>query len=178
MTPQAQFRRMGWLFFLALLGGLYLTLHFKVQAVHSDVVRSERRIVALEQEKVLLATEFETRANQIQLAAWNQVDFGYTAPTAAQFLTGERQLAALGAPTLPGRSAPIQLAVATVATQADQASAPEAAPRAEIPAEDTEGAVVAAPEPREAQPPVRLASAIAKGGARVSLVALAGLPGE
>jgi hypothetical protein len=104
---------MGWIALLALLTGMYLMLHFKVQAVHSDVVRAERRIVSLEQEKLLLATEFETRANQMQLAAWNQVDFGYVAPTAAQFLDGERQLASLGAPALLPGSSPIRLAQAT-----------------------------------------------------------------
>ena len=32
---------------------------------------------------MLLETEFETRANQQQLATWNEVDFGYQAPSAA-----------------------------------------------------------------------------------------------
>jgi len=97
MTPQAKLRRVGWIALLAILTGLYLMLHLRVQALHSEVVRTEWRIVALEQEKLLLATEFETRANQMQLAAWNQVDFGYVAPTAGQFLDQERHLASLGA---------------------------------------------------------------------------------
>ena len=166
MTPHAPIRRIGWLALLALAGALCLLLHFKVQAIHSEVVRAERRIVALEQDKLLLQTEFETRANQQQLAAWNQVDFGYTAPTAAQFLNGERQLAALGASALPGGAATIRFARADIEQTAPAASA-AAAPVA-----------AAAAPPRE----VRLATATlaAATAERVPLVALAsaGAAGE
>jgi hypothetical protein len=110
MTSHAPFRRIGWIALFIALAGLTFALHVKVQAVYSDVVRAERQIVALEQEKLLLATEFETRASQLQLAAWNRVDFGYSAPTADQFLDAEVQLAALGTRGLPGFGAPVQLA--------------------------------------------------------------------
>src|SRR5690606_19869782 len=59
MTPQSSLRRIGWLAALAACTALYLTLHLKVHAVRSEVVRAERQIVALEQEKLLLETEFE-----------------------------------------------------------------------------------------------------------------------
>ena len=110
MTAHSRIRRIGWIALLAICTGLYLMLHLKVHAVTSDVIRSERQIVALEQEKLLLQTEFETRASQLQLAAWNRVDFGYVAPTAAQFLDNERQLAALGTPRAPGAPEPILVA--------------------------------------------------------------------
>jgi hypothetical protein len=84
MTPQLRIRRLGWIAALALCTALYLLLHFKVHAVQSDVIRAERKIVRLEQEKILLETEFETRANLLQLSSWNQVDFGYTAPVAGR----------------------------------------------------------------------------------------------
>ncbi len=113
MTQQSRIRRIGWFAALAVCAALYLMLHLKVQAVKSDVIRSERQIVALEQEKLLLETEFETRANQLQLAAWNNVDFGYTAPTASQFLQSERQLASFGSPRAPGAPEPIRIAGAT-----------------------------------------------------------------
>ena len=86
MSPHARLRRTGWIAALATCTALYLMLHLKVHSVRSEVVRSERQIVALEQQKLLLETEFETRSNQLQLAAWNRVDFGYTAPSAEQFL--------------------------------------------------------------------------------------------
>ena len=110
MNPHSRIRRIGWIAALAVCTALYLMLHLKVHAVLSDVVRAERQIVALEQEKLLLETEFETRSNQLQLAAWNRVDFGYTAPSAAQFLENERQLASFGSPRAPGAPEPIRVA--------------------------------------------------------------------
>jgi hypothetical protein len=114
MTAQTRARRIGWIAALAFCTALYLMLHLSVRAVKSDVIRSERQIVRLEQEQVLLETEFETRANLLQLSAWNQVDFGYTAPTAGQFLDSERQLASFGGPRAPG--APRQIRVAHAAS--------------------------------------------------------------
>ena len=70
MTQQSRLRRMGWIAVLALCTVFYLGLHLKVHAVRSEVIGAERRIVALETEKNLLATEFETRASQEQLASW------------------------------------------------------------------------------------------------------------
>ena len=111
MTPHIRIR-LGWIVLLAIACGLYGALHIQVQAVTSEIVRAERRIVALEQRKLLLATEFETRASQLQLAAWNRVDFGYTAPAAPQFLNSERQLAAFSLPPAIGTPSPIRLASA------------------------------------------------------------------
>jgi hypothetical protein len=103
-------RRIGWIAALATCTALYLMLHLKVHSVRSEVIRAERQIVALEQQKVLLETEFETRSNQLQLAAWNRVDFGYTAPSAEQFLENERQLASFGGPRAAGAPEPIRVA--------------------------------------------------------------------
>ena len=110
MIPQSRIRRIGWFAALAVCLVLYAMLHLKVHALHSQVIRAERQIVALEQQKLLLETEFETRSNQLQLAAWNRVDFGYVAPTADQFLEGELQLAHFGSPRAPGAPEPIRIA--------------------------------------------------------------------
>jgi hypothetical protein len=48
--------------------------------VKSQVRLAERQITQLKQEKLFLETEFETRASQQQLKAFNDVDFGYQAP--------------------------------------------------------------------------------------------------
>jgi len=117
MTQQSRLRRMGWMALLALCTVLYLGLHIKVHAVRSEVIGAERHIVALETEKNLLATEFETRASQEQLASWNRVEFGYTAPTAGQFVGSARQLAKFGTPR--GAGAPEPIRVATLATGDD-----------------------------------------------------------
>jgi len=113
MTQHNPMRRIGWIAALAVCTALYLMLHLKVHAVRSEVVRAERQIVALEQQNTFLETEFETRANQLQLAAWNNVDFGYVAPGASQFLESERQLASFGTPRAPGAPEPIRVASAS-----------------------------------------------------------------
>lgn len=119
MTYEARIRRIGWFAALAICTALYLTLHLKVHSVHSEVVQAERRIVALEEQNLLLETEFLTRSSQLQLARWNRVDIGYSAPTAEQFIDGERQLAMLGALPVPGAEATIQLAGNSLAEEAD-----------------------------------------------------------
>ncbi|HSJ95503.1 MAG TPA: hypothetical protein VLC53_00430 [Myxococcota bacterium] len=117
MTPHSRIRRIGWIAALATCTALYLALHLKVHSVRSEVIAAERQIVALEQRKLLLETEFETRANQLQLAAWNTIDFGYTAPTASQFLESERQLASFGSPRAADAPEPIRVAGATGADE-------------------------------------------------------------
>ncbi|MXO74590.1 hypothetical protein GRI40_05055 [Altererythrobacter aerius] len=114
----SRLRQLGWFVTLALCITLFAALTFKVNSVRSEVRLAERQIVALQREKVLLETEFETRASQQQLAQWNAVDFGYQAPTADQYLEGERQLAALGEPRAVGAPSPIRVARAKDDTSA------------------------------------------------------------
>jgi len=103
-------RNIGWA--AVLLGCLAFTiaLTFRVNAVKSEVRLVERQIVAVKQEKQFLETEFLTRANQQQLRNLNDVEFGYQAPGASQYLEGERQLAALGKPRAADAPAPIRVA--------------------------------------------------------------------
>ncbi len=98
MLTRSRARSIGWAVVLSLCFGLTLALTFRVNAVKSQVRLTERKIVALQLEKRLLETEFQTRANQQQLRALNEVEFGYEAPTAGQYLESERQLAMLGKP--------------------------------------------------------------------------------
>lgn len=110
-------RQVGWVAVLVICGALLLGLTFKVNAVKSEVRLTERKIVALRREAMFLETEFETRANQQQLSNLNTVEFGYQAPTAAQYLEGERQLASLGKPRGPGAPSPIRVASAADVTE-------------------------------------------------------------
>lgn len=103
-------RQVGWVMALGIVFTLFVALTFRVHAVKSEVVRAERQIIALKQETMRLETEFETRANQQQLANWNAVDFGYVAPSAGQYLENERQLASLAQPAAPGAPDPIRVA--------------------------------------------------------------------
>ncbi|WP_324741992.1 hypothetical protein U8326_01855 [Tsuneonella sp. CC-YZS046] len=112
MVPGSRLRSIGWAVVLAVSLILFAALTFQVNAVKSKVRLAERKIVALEQEKSMLETEFQARASQQQLANWNEVDFGYKAPVAGQFLEGERQLAMFGTPRAPGAPEPIRVASA------------------------------------------------------------------
>ena len=110
-------RSIGWVFVLTICFAVTMALTFRVNAVKSQVRLAERQIVALKREKLFLETEFETRANQQQLRILNAVEFGYAAPTAGQYLAGERQLAAYGKPAAPGAPAPIRVANAARAEE-------------------------------------------------------------
>ena len=122
MLSRSRARSIGWAMILVVCFALTIALTFKVNAVKSQVRLTERRIAALKQEKTLLETEFETRANQQQLTALNDVEFGYQAPTAGQYLESERQLAALGKPRGPG--APEMIRVAAAEPPADDGGFP------------------------------------------------------
>ena len=100
----------GWGMALSLCVALTLALTFRVNAVKSRVQLADRQIIALQQEKMFLETEFETRSSQQALKNFNDVDFGYEAPTAGQYLESERQLAALGKVASPDAPAPIRMA--------------------------------------------------------------------
>jgi hypothetical protein len=102
----------GWGFALAICVALVLALTFRVNAVKSQVRLADRRIAQLHQEQMFLETEFETRASQQQLQAFNAVDFGYVAPTADQYLESERKLAALGKARSPDAPEPLRVASA------------------------------------------------------------------
>lgn len=139
-------RSIGWAFVFAVCLGLLLVLTFRVNAVKSQVRLAERQVVALRQEKLFLETEFEARSNQQQLKALNDVEFGYEAPRAEQYIEGERQLVALGKPRAPGAPAPIRVAsvaeggtpgdfptmVSPLTGKAVAAEVPEGGPRKQV----------------------------------------------
>lgn len=117
-------RSIGWAVILTVCAALTLALTFRVNALKSQVRLTERQIVALKREKIALETEFETRANQQQLRAVNDVEFGYEAPKAGQYLEGERQLASLGKPRGPGAPSPIRVARADLAAAGEESAFP------------------------------------------------------
>lgn len=100
----------GWVFVLTICIALTGVLTLRVNAMKSQVYQTERKIIAMQRDIIFLETEFETRSNQQQLKALNDVEFGYTAPKAEQYIEGERQLAALGKPPAPGAPSPIRMA--------------------------------------------------------------------
>lgn len=122
MVAGSRLRQLGWAVTIGLCIALFAGLTFKVNSVRSQVRLAEREILALQREKILLETEFETRASQQQLAQWNAVDFGYQAPGPGQYLEGERQLAKLGEPH-PG-AAPTPIRVARAEDETSEAHFP------------------------------------------------------
>ena len=110
MLTRSRVKSIGWAVILAVCFALTIALSFRVNAVRSQVRLAERHINGLKAEQALLETEFETRANQQQLTQLNEVEFGYQAPTAGQYLESERQLADLGKPR--GPDAPPMIRVA------------------------------------------------------------------
>lgn len=145
-------RSAGWFVLLGLCVGLVLVLAFRVNALRSQIHRAEVRIVALKQDKLYLETEFETRANQQQLKVWNDVEFGYAAPNAGQYLEGERQLASLSMPA--SANAPEQIRVASVD---DRVIAQAAFPAMVSPLSGKASA--GEDRPSDAEPPVRMGHA-------------------
>jgi hypothetical protein len=113
----------GWVSVLLVCAAFSLALMLRVNAVKSQVAASEKRIVYVERDIDFLQTEFQTRSNQQQLKALNEVEFGYEAPKAAQYIEGERQLAALGNAPAPGAPAPIRYASADVPADGDAGGA-------------------------------------------------------
>ena len=114
MVRGSRLRQIGWAICIGVVFGVFMLLTFRVNAVKSEVVSAEREIVFLEREKLALETEFETRANQQQLRTLNEVEFGYQAPAAGQYLESERQLAELSKPRAPDAPSPIRVASADV----------------------------------------------------------------
>jgi hypothetical protein len=100
----------GWAFVLTICMALTVALTLRVNAVKGQVRQTESKIVSLQRDIQFLGVEFQTRANQQQLAALNSVEFGYVAPGAGQYIEGERQLASYGMPRGPGAPKPIRMA--------------------------------------------------------------------
>lgn len=117
IVSRSSLHKIGWAMILTICGAMLLALTFKVNAVKSQVRLAERQIVAARQERDMLETEFETRANQHQLAALNNVEFGYAAPTPGQYVEGERQLAGLSKARAANAPTPIMVASVDTAQQ-------------------------------------------------------------
>lgn len=112
MTHRNRLHSLLWTGAVVLATALSLVLMLQVKAVNSEIAEREKAIIATKQQIAVLETEFQTRARQQQLVRWNEVDFGYVAPQASQFLDGRAQLAALGKPVRIIEAEPIRMAAA------------------------------------------------------------------
>lgn len=157
MTSRTRLHSLLWTGSVVVATALSLVLTLQVKAVNSDIAETEKAIVATKQQLAILETEFQTRARQQQLVRWNEVEFGYVAPRADQFLDGRAELAALGKPAQILDAAPIRMA---------EAAAPAIAPGVETAAPGPVRMASAAPAakpaavaPAKAETPIRLAQA-------------------
>jgi hypothetical protein len=108
----------------------------KVAATRSELARINQQIDRTESNIRYLESELAVRASMRQLEQWNAETFGYSAPSASQYLENERQLASLGrvprarganevAPVLMAMVSPV--AIPDKAKPAATAEAPAAA---------------------------------------------------
>lgn len=155
---------LGWIALIFIVAITLYPLSLSVAALRSDLNRVESDIVSTKREIRYLETEFATRASLKQLEKWNDLQYGYVAPTAEQYLEGERALARIGddgpvrmaAMTLPGPS------VAPAGTIGSPFGEPTAATKkpakeAEDSGESSEQAVADA-KPKTETKPQRVAS--------------------
>ena len=110
-------RSIGWAFVLTVCFAVTMALTVRVNAMKSEVRLAERQLIALKREKIFLETEIETRGNQQKLRVLNDIEFGYQAPTAGQYLASERQLVAYGKPAAADAPSPVRVAAAVNETE-------------------------------------------------------------
>lgn len=99
----------------------------KVAATRSELSQIEKDIERTRENIRYLESELAVRASMRQLEQWNAESFGYSAPSASQYLENERQLASLdGLPRARGANevAPVLMAMVSpvAVTEAPKAS--------------------------------------------------------
>jgi hypothetical protein len=103
----------------------------KVAATRSELTRIERQIGRTQANIRYLESELAVRASMRQLEQWNADSFGYSAPSASQYLESERQLASLdGLPRARGANevAPVLMAMVSPVGVAPVGASPAATP--------------------------------------------------
>jgi len=95
MTAAYRLKGLGWFGgCVAVVLGFYL-VSLQVAAERKKLDQVNARIGAAERDLRALETEFDTRANMVQLERWNGDTLALSAPTARQFVRDEAQLASL-----------------------------------------------------------------------------------
>lgn len=109
----------------------------KVAATRSELARINKQIDRTRDNIRYLESELAVRASMRQLEQWNAESFGYSAPSAGQYLASERQLASLdGLPRARGANdvAPVLMAMSSpVAVPAASTESPVAKPAVQKP---------------------------------------------
>ncbi len=114
-------KTIGWIALIFIVAIALYPLSLSVATLRSDLGRVERDILRTRAEIRYLETEFATRASLTQLAMWNDLEYGYEAPSAAQYLDGERELANLDDEARQ-LDKPVRVAAMTIKPQAEPAA--------------------------------------------------------
>jgi hypothetical protein len=133
---------------LVTLGALSAYLvSLRVGAEQNELARVRAQIASTKSDMRYLETEFGSRSSLRQLERWNQEDFRYSAPTAQQYLNGERALANLEGvePNGPVYVAP-PVMVAMADTPPDVAVSTPKVPASPAPAQIRTEAATSAPK--------------------------------
>ncbi len=133
---------------LVTLGALSAYLvSLRVGAEQNELARVRAQIASTKSDMRYLETEFGSRSSLRQLERWNQEDFRYSAPTAQQYLNGERALANLEGvePNGPVYVAP-PVMVAMADTPPDVAVSAPKVPASPAPAQIRTEAATSAPK--------------------------------
>ena len=116
MTAAYRVKGIGWFgSCVAVVLGFYL-VSLQVAAERKKLDDVNGRIAAAQRDIRALETEFDTRANLVQLEKWNGDTLALTAPVAGQFVGDETQLASLDVTHGPTEGA-IQTAALLVPSQ-------------------------------------------------------------
>ncbi|WP_083734365.1 hypothetical protein [Sphingopyxis sp. KK2] len=130
----------GLVLFVLLFAMALYPMSLKVAATRSELAQINQQINRTRDNIRYLESELAVRASMRQLEQWNADTFGYSAPSASQYLANERQLASVGRlPRARGANdvAPVLMAMVS----------PVALPEKAKPAEDAPAAAAAKPAP-------------------------------
>ncbi len=160
MTVARKLQSLGFLVALLAMLGLIYPLSLQVATTRSEVYQVEQQLRQTRENIRYLEAELGARASMRQLERWNAEFFGYAAPTSAQYLAGERELASLEG-RVPQGSLPVVAPVLTAVAAATPREEGPSADAAAAPEGLALAARVEAPRPREAEMVVASRSAVA-----------------
>lgn len=114
MTAAYRLKGIGWFGgCVVVVLGFYL-VSLQVANERKKLEGMNRRIASAERDIRALETEFDTRANLVQLEKWNGDTLALAAPTAGQFVGDENALAAIDVTAGPGGDAGLAMRTAAL----------------------------------------------------------------
>ena len=182
MTAAYRLKGLGWFGGVVVVSLSFYLVSLQVAAERKRLAQVDAKISAAEREIRSLETEFDVRSNLAQLERWNGNTLALVAPTAAQFVRDEAQLASISfRPGMPGGDAAIQTAqlivpqspvdvAPAVLDQAPAAAAPTLVQVAAKPADPRPATVKVAAAVTEPVRPSIIKAAVVTAGAPVATI--------